>query len=174
MCKRTQILTSWCLRCHLGCRLLGAWFFEAVSTPSIVFAAVKCQCSMLIFFVYRLKNQQIIFTFTVQWPNKFGIHFSVALLQLGSSFVQDLFEAWKAWKLGSGSAKRKLLWHAPFFVTIWAIQKERNKRCFEGKSPQLSRYLQIQISCCLLGVYSPEFLGVPIGIILLHWREVIA
>ena len=47
------------------------------------------------------------------------------------SSIHNLFGGWK---FVFGSHKRRLLWRASFFASTWAIWKERNLRCFQGKS----------------------------------------
>ena len=88
------------------------------------------------------------------------------------SSIQDLFGAWK---FMFGSRERKLLWRASFFASIWAIWKERNSRCFQGKSSlssvviSRSRFMAASWVSIL-----KEFWGLPIDIILIKWREVIS
>ena len=84
--------------------------------------------------------------------------------------IHNLFEAWM---FGSGSSKRKLLWRASFFVTVWAIRKERNQRSFEGKSfstPAVFNRLKFHVALWVSVL--PEFWGMSIVVILCNWRDV--
>ena len=39
-----------------------------------------------------------------------------------------------AWKMGVGRKRGGLMWKLSFRAIIWAIWKERNRRCFEQES----------------------------------------
>lgn len=49
-----------------------------------------------------------------------------------------IFDQFDAWKLQIGSPKGRKMWRLSFFATFWAIWKERNCRCFEGKCSSIT------------------------------------
>lgn len=78
------------------------------------------------------RNRWIIFYYIVLWRIRFG-----ALSLVASSSLGLCLGALVAYlRLGNSKLnppKAKIMWRLSFFTTIWAIWKERNRRCFEGK-----------------------------------------
>ena len=108
---------------------------------------------------------------------KFAQHLWTSTLGcFGCSWVpsQSILELFEAWKFQFQSKRGKILWRSSFLVNIWAIWKERNRRCFEGC---LSPPLVVAAKACFLAAtwvfILPEFWGVPMEAILFKWREAI-
>ena len=49
-------------------------------------------------------------------------------------FPRSILELFDAWKFGFQSKRGRLLWRSSFVANIWAVWKERNRRCFEDCS----------------------------------------
>ena len=48
-------------------------------------------------------------------------------------FPRSISQLFEAWKMTVGSWRGRIMWKLSFLPTLWAIGKERNIRCFEGK-----------------------------------------
>ena len=84
--------------------------------------------------------------------------------------IPSLFDFWR---LGVGSKRGRVMWKLSFRAVIWFLWKERNFRCFEGKSSDVSTIMGSVKHLVALWVSPlPLFKGIPISSILLIWDEV--
>eukprot|EP00268_Persea_americana_P033489 TRINITY_DN33165_c1_g2_i2.p1 TRINITY_DN33165_c1_g2~~TRINITY_DN33165_c1_g2_i2.p1 ORF type:complete len:146 (+),score=9.08 TRINITY_DN33165_c1_g2_i2:242-679(+) len=58
--------------------------------------------------------------------------------QVSKPLPNSLSALFEFWRLGVGFTRERILRNASFLVVIWSIWKERNRRCFEGRSSDVS------------------------------------
>lgn len=81
----------------------------------------------------------------------------------------------EAWKLASFSKRAKIMRESSFHAAIWGIWKERNARCFNGKSIRLEALIdKIKFLVASWISILPIFRGVSVNIIMWDWRDVAA
>ena len=77
------------------------------------------------------------------------------------------------WRLGVGSKRGQVMWKLSFSAAIWSLWKERNLRCFEGKSSVVSKIVDnVKHLVALWACPLPLFKGILISSILLNWDVV--
>lgn len=73
----------------------------------------------------------------------------------------SILSFYEAWKLGVGSKKGRIMWKLSFFAVIWAVWKEGNRRCFEGKmSSHISVLEKVKVMVVSWVSILPQFKGV--------------
>ena len=73
----------------------------------------------------------------------FGDQWLTGLGVVGSSQSASLLlELYQAWSPPIGLPKGKESWRLSFFAVIWILWKERNSRCFEGRSENCGSLLE--------------------------------
>lgn len=84
--------------------------------------------------------------------------------------IVDFFVGWQSF---AGSKKGKMMWSLPFVAVIWALWKEKRRRCFEGKSSSSDVIAaKARISVAVWASILPNFWGVSIESISRNWRDV--
>lgn len=76
----------------------------------------------------------------------------------GCAWVFPYIICWliQEWGLSKGSARGNVMWKS-FLAVLWVLWKEKNSRCFEGKSLTMDRFENSQISGCITGLQSSSF-----------------
>ena len=65
------------------------------------------------------------------------------------------------------------MWSLSFLVLIWAVWKERNRRCFEGSScNDIQLGDKIKHSVAIWAFYLHHFKGISPNSIIFNWKEV--
>lgn len=64
------------------------------------------------------------------------------------------------------------MWRGTFIAVLWAIWKERNCRCFEGKKATVEDMLKnLKQTIASWMLVLPQFKGIPLQFIVCNWRE---
>lgn len=86
---------------------------------------------------------------------------------LSCVFPKTLSDHFNAWKLMLGITKGKDLRRTSFLATLWVIWKERNSRCFDGKSSNMQSILDhIRFETATWVSTSPQFRDTPTDMIM--------
>lgn len=97
---------------------------------------------------------------------------------LGSFGVSGVLPApllghFKAWKFVTSSQRGKIMWSSSFYLAIWCMWKERNTRCFEGRSNREEVLIdKIESMMSIWFSTFPMFQGFYIDLMMLNWSEV--
>lgn len=97
------------------------------------------------------------------------------LNSFGCSWVlpRSIVELFEAWRFQIRTSKGKAMSRLSFLVTIWAIWKERNCRCFEGSSSSLADVVdEARLNVVTWISILPAFRGLSTDIIMLNWKDV--
>lgn len=80
--------------------------------------------------------------------------------------ISALFEAWN---LQIGVAKGRIMWRLSFLAIVWAIWKEKNSRCFEGRSSTMGDVVEkARLNVAIWASILSMFRGLPFDTILLN------
>lgn len=104
----------------------------------------------LSFCAFQPKNRWLTCCLTEQWRKSFGNQFLADLSAVGCS-LKSLCNHFVSRKLRMGTMRGRMMCPSSFLAVIWALWKERNQRCFEGKSATNACDWHSEIHCCLLG-----------------------
>lgn len=56
------------------------------------------------------------------------------MVQVHLGFPQNIQAHFEAWRAPINFPRGKAMWRASFLALVWIVWKERNARCFEGRS----------------------------------------
>lgn len=185
--RNSRVWYSWCrsfLSIYLGALLqiaMGSFFgslglllesllfcLKGGYSPWTIFRDVIWLWLMLARCSWEPKNEWIIFFSIGRWLMQYGILSLGFFIAVGSFLI--LFRlSLRHRDISIGPTKRRIMWRLSFFAAIW---KERNRRCFEGKSLAIEDI--IDSSCHTVAWVSilPEFWGLNSDILVQIWKEV--
>lgn len=84
--------------------------------------------------------------------------------------ILDLF---LAWNLVVGGKKGQMMWEFSLLTVIWSLWKERNLRCFDGRSSHWKGLVEkVKYLVPSWVLIHPIFRGFSLDLVLFKWREV--